>query len=111
MEGGSGRRPHPSGARTRVAFSTAGSPWGEAAPGLQPESPASLRGRVGSADGERAAARAASGFPSLFPVLCPSAVTLSGEENEKAREAPQRRPQQSSPLGMGAHRPRPTLPT
>lgn len=43
--------------------------------------------------------------PSLFPVLCSSAVTLPGDETEKARERPKERPQESSPLGWGLIRP------
>lgn len=102
--------PIPPGRRPEWPSLLLGLPGERQRPGCS-RSPTSRGGGVGSADAERAAAPAASGFPSLFPILCPSAITLSGEETEKKREEPQRRPQQSSPLGTGPHRPRPTLPT
>lgn len=54
--------------------------------GQWPGNPESLNGGASSTDGEGAAVPAATSFPSLFPGLCSSAVTLPGGETEKARE-------------------------
>lgn len=78
----------------------------------QPERPESLHRGVGT-HGERAAAPApvpeASSFPSLFPVLCSSAVKLSGEETERREKGPRASPGEL-PSWEGS-RPCPALPT
>lgn len=64
------------------------SPGGRRRRRQRPENPESLNGGANSTYGEGAAVSAAISFPSLFPGLCSSAVTLPGEETEKARERP-----------------------
>lgn len=92
MEGGSSCRPHPSGAQTRVAFPAAGFPWGEAAPGVQPE-PDEPRRRGGQC---RCGARCCScrvrlpiTFPSTLPI---SYHALWRGDREEARKAPKASP-------------------